>query len=98
MLTRRSLLFGSLTLAAPLRAFGTSPTRAVQAALRRQVQEKLDAWHAVGRFPGATVGVGLANGTTFGLAVGVSNRENKTPMKPTDRMLQGSVGKTYVAA
>jgi D-alanyl-D-alanine carboxypeptidase len=42
--------------------------------------------------------VALADGTLMGLAVGLSNLESKTPMTPGDLMLQGSVGKTYVAA
>lgn len=66
--------------------------------LKRTLQEQLDAWHVAGHFPGATVGVALADGTTFGLAVGMSDTERKMAMKPTDRLLQGSVGKTYVAA
>lgn len=68
------------------------------APLQQKLQQQLDAWHAAGKFPGATLGVALADGTSFGLAVGVSDRERKTPMKPSDLMLQGSVGKTYVAA
>jgi D-alanyl-D-alanine carboxypeptidase len=40
----------------------------------------------------------LADGRSFGLATGFSDREAKAPMKPTDLMLQGSVGKTYAAA
>ena len=45
-----------------------------------------------------TLGVVLANGESFGLSVGFSDRETKTAMKPTDRMLAGSVGKTFAAA
>jgi D-alanyl-D-alanine carboxypeptidase len=40
----------------------------------------------------------LANGESFGLAVGMSDRDLKTPMKPDSRMLAGSVGKTFAAA
>ena len=40
----------------------------------------------------------LANGESFGLAVGYSDRDAKTPLKPTDRMLAGSVGKTFASA
>lgn len=69
-----------------------------QARLRQQLQEKLNEWHAAGKFPGATAGFALADGTTFGLAVGWANVEARAPMKPSDLMLQGSVGKTYVAA
>jgi len=68
------------------------------AALKTELQKKLDEWHKAGSFPGATLGVVLANGESFGLAVGLSDREKKTPMRPTDRMLAGSVGKTFAAA
>jgi D-alanyl-D-alanine carboxypeptidase len=67
-------------------------------ALRQKLQEKLNEFHANGKFPGATLGLALADGTTMGLAVGLSDVESKTPMTPRDLMLQGSVGKTYVAA
>lgn len=66
--------------------------------LRAALQLKLDEWHKAGSFPGATLGVVLANGESFGLAVGLSDRETRTTMKPTDRMLAGSVGKTFAAA
>lgn len=67
-------------------------------ALRQKLQEKLNEFHANGKFPGATVGLALSDGTSIGLAVGLSNVESKTPMTARDLMLQGSVGKTYVAA
>jgi D-alanyl-D-alanine carboxypeptidase len=66
--------------------------------LKTALQLKLDEWHKAGSFPGATLGVVLANGESFGLAVGVSDREAKTAMRPNDRMLAGSVGKTFAAA
>ena len=66
--------------------------------LKTALQLKLDEWHKAGSFPGATLGVVLANGETFGLAVGFSDRETKAAMRPTDRMLAGSVGKTFAAA
>ncbi len=67
-------------------------------ALRQKLQAKLDEWHKNGKFAGATVGVVLADGSSFGLATGFSDLQTKTPMKPTDLMLAGSVGKTYAAA
>ncbi len=73
-------------------------TVADAASIKRALQLKLDEWHKAGSFPGATLGVVLANGESFGLAVGLSDREMKTPMKPKDRMLAGSVGKTFAAA
>jgi D-alanyl-D-alanine carboxypeptidase len=66
--------------------------------LKKELQLKLDEWHKAGKFPGATLGVALASGESFGLAVGYSDRESKTQMKPDDRMLAGSVGKTFAAA
>ncbi len=67
-------------------------------ALKKELQLKLDEWHKAGKFPGATFGVVLADGESFGLAVGYSDRDAKTPMKPTDRMPAGSTGKTFAAA
>lgn len=66
--------------------------------LKKELQTKLDEWHKAGKFPGATLGVVLANGESFGLAVGYSDRDTKRAMKPDDRMLAGSVGKTFAAA
>jgi D-alanyl-D-alanine carboxypeptidase len=65
---------------------------------RLRVQTIIDAWQKGGKFPGATVGVCLADGKCFGLATGVSDIETKSPMKPEDRMLAGSTGKTFAAA
>lgn len=67
-------------------------------ALQNALQIKLDEWHKAASFPGATLGVVLANGESFGLAVGFSDRDAKKPMTPNDRMLAGSVGKTFAAA
>ena len=68
------------------------------ARLKQQLQTQLDDWHSSAKFAGATVGVVLADGTSFGLATGYSDRDAKTPMRPSDLMLAGSVGKTYCAA
>jgi D-alanyl-D-alanine carboxypeptidase len=65
--------------------------------LPQKLQAKIDDWHKNGKFAGATVGVCLADGKCFGLATGFSDLETKTPMKPTDIMLAGSVGKTFAA-
>jgi D-alanyl-D-alanine carboxypeptidase len=68
------------------------------ARLVKSIQEQIDSWHKAGKFPGATVGIVLADGRSFGLATGYSDITSKTPMKADDRMLAGSVGKTYAAA
>lgn len=67
-------------------------------ALRQKLQAKLDEWHKNGKFPGATVGVTLADGASFGLATGHSDLQSNKPMRPGDLMMAGSVGKTYAAA
>jgi D-alanyl-D-alanine carboxypeptidase len=66
--------------------------------LRVALQRALDSLRATGRLPGVTLGVALANGRMLALASGESDTVRHVPMRPTDRMLQGSVGKTYVAA
>lgn len=76
----------------------TSAGKTNSAALRQKLQSKIDEWHNAGKFPGATLGVCLADGNCFGLATGFSDLQTKQQMKPADIMLAGSVGKTYVAA
>ena len=66
--------------------------------VRDQLQAKFEELHKAGTFPGGTAGIVLADGTQIALAVGVSDRTAGTPMKPSDRLLLGSVGKTYVSA
>ena len=66
--------------------------------LRQKLQAKLDEWHKAGKFPGATLGVCQADGNCFSIATGFSDLEKKTPMRPTDIMAAGSVGKTYALA
>ena len=75
-----------------------TPTTSKTTSLRLALQLKLEEWHKAASFPGATLGVVLANGESFGLAVGLADREVKSPMKPDSRMLAGSVGKTFAAA
>jgi D-alanyl-D-alanine carboxypeptidase len=68
------------------------------ASLRQQLQAKFEELHKAGSFPGGTAGFVLQDGTAFGLAVGVSDRASGTAMKASDRLLLGSVGKTYASA
>lgn len=92
----------TLTIATAAFAVTVTAQKPVQvtgtAALKRQLQEKLNEWHLAGKFPGATLGVVLADGESFGLAVGHSDRGKKTPLSFDDRMLAGSTGKTFAAA
>ena len=99
---RFSTIAITLTIATVAFAVTVTAQKPVQvtgtAALKRQLQEKLNEWHLAGKFPGATLGVVLADGESFGLAVGHSDRGKKTPMRFYDRMLAGSTGKTFAAA
>ena len=53
---------------------------------------------AADKLPGVTFGIALADGSVFALASGEADTSRHIAMRPTDRMLEGSVGKTYVAA
>ncbi|HVQ36727.1 MAG TPA: serine hydrolase domain-containing protein [Pyrinomonadaceae bacterium] len=68
------------------------------ARIGQAVQAKLTELYKAAEFPGATVGFVLPNGRYGSVAVGVSDLATKTPLNPRDRMLAGSIGKTYVAA
>ncbi|HKO99154.1 MAG TPA: serine hydrolase domain-containing protein [Pyrinomonadaceae bacterium] len=76
---------------------GPVPTQSNQS-LQQELQQKLNEFHAAGKFPGATAGFALQDGTSFGLAFGLSSIEPKVAMTPDHLLIQGSVGKTYVAA
>lgn len=69
-----------------------------QPSVKAKLQAQLDEWHSAGKFAGATLGICRAGGECLELAVGYSDLESKTAMKPDDVMLAGSVGKTFAAA
>jgi D-alanyl-D-alanine carboxypeptidase len=66
--------------------------------LARVLQRKLDSLRESQRLPGLSLGVALADGSTIALVTGFADTAKRTPLRPTDRLLQGSVGKTYVSA
>jgi D-alanyl-D-alanine carboxypeptidase len=101
--TRHSMLATGLALlalsaCAPRPGMPASTANPAHDALRARLQLALDSLHQAGRFAGATVGVVLRDGTSFGLAVGQSDTATDAAMRPTDRMLAGSVGKTFFGA
>ena len=96
---KRNLFYILLFLLLSSAAFAQKPVAALgTSVLKKELQLKLDEWHKAGKFPGATLGVALPKGESFGLAVGYSDAGAKTPMRPNDRMLAGSTGKTFAAA
>lgn len=64
--------------------------------LQWQMVQALEAERKANGFPGATASIVLPDGRLVSVAVGYSEAEK--PMKPADRMLAGSIGKTYFAA
>lgn len=75
-----------------------SLAQASLAQLRQRIEAKLNELKATAEYPGVTVGFVLPDGKSGAVSAGYADLESKTPLKPTDRMLAGSIGKTYVAA
>jgi D-alanyl-D-alanine carboxypeptidase len=71
---------------------------AARARILRAVQSTLDEARAALKLPGATVGFALPGGLSASASTGLADVETKAPLRPTDRMPAGSVGKTFVAA
>lgn len=65
---------------------------------KNEIQAKMDSLQNEGKFPGATLGIVLMDGTEIAMASGLADIENKIPIKPLDRIFSGSAGKTFVAA
>ena len=66
--------------------------------IQTALQTLLDSARTAAAWPGATLAVALPDGRVVAVASGHSDTSAKIPMKTTDRLLSGSVGKTYVAA
>ena len=92
------MIRAALLLAFTVSAIAPSQPAPVAGTLKDRLQATFDERHKAGTFPGGTAGFVLADGSSFGIAVGVSDRTTKAPMTPADRLLLGSVGKTYVSA
>src|SRR5687767_4664605 len=92
------MIRAALLLSLAVAAAAQSQPAPAAAPLKERLQAKFEELHKAGNSPGGTAGFVLADGSSFGIAVGVSDRTAATPMKPTDRLLLGSVGKTYVSA
>jgi D-alanyl-D-alanine carboxypeptidase len=50
------------------------------------------------KWPGLSIAVALQDGRTIAIASGYADTSKKIPLTTSDRLLQGSVGKTYVSA
>jgi D-alanyl-D-alanine carboxypeptidase len=66
--------------------------------LAERAAELLEAWLAAGRAPGVSVALALPDGRVVAVAAGRTDPEGGRALVPDDRLLAGSVGKTFVAA
>lgn len=94
----RHALTAILLLAAAISAVASLRSNPVDIpALQGHTQSRLNEFQSVNGFPGATMAVVFPDGREFTVAAGLSSLETNTPMRPTDRMLAGSIGKTFFA-
>ena len=66
--------------------------------VQSRVQEKLKSLKAQASYPGVSVAFVLEDGQVGSAAVGFRDVEASLPLRPADRMLAGSIGKTFVSA
>jgi D-alanyl-D-alanine carboxypeptidase len=91
--------FYSLTYSTPPAAQSfNQPEKIDTRSLARRIQLKLIQLRDEGGFPGVTVGVAISPREAIGVSVGYSDLESQKALKPRDRMLAGSIGKTFVSA
>jgi D-alanyl-D-alanine carboxypeptidase len=69
-----------------------------QATLAERAAAHLDAWLAAGRVPGVSAALALPDGEVVALAAGTTDPDGGRALTPDDRLLAGSVGKTFFAA
>lgn len=74
-----------------------TPTTSGLAELEAQVTSQLERLRESRGFPGATAAFVLADGRSAAVAVGLADQEADLAMRPTDRMMSGSVGKMFFA-
>mgnify|MGYP001027394784 CR=1 FL=1 len=63
-----------------------------------KVKSLIDSLRTVGNLPGLSVSIVVNENPPVNFTSGFSDREKSALLKSTDRLLQGSVGKTYAAA
>ncbi|HEY1007587.1 MAG TPA: serine hydrolase domain-containing protein [Sphingobacteriaceae bacterium] len=95
-MTKRLLTF--MMGAALLMAGGRAMAQQPRSGLRDRLHAALDSMQRVNRFPGATFSAVLPGGEQITLATGIADSSGMVSMKPSSRMLAGSIGKTFFAA
>jgi D-alanyl-D-alanine carboxypeptidase len=66
--------------------------------LAKKLQDRFTELRKENEFPGVNIGLTMPDGRSLTVSVGYADLESKRPMRPADRMLAGSIGKTYVSA
>ncbi|MDX2032927.1 MAG: serine hydrolase domain-containing protein [Blastocatellia bacterium] len=66
--------------------------------LGEKLQARFKELRKENEFPGVNIGLAMADGQSISVSIGYSDLEALKPLKPADRMLSGSIGKTYVSA
>ncbi|RPH31587.1 MAG: class A beta-lactamase-related serine hydrolase [Bacteroidales bacterium] len=66
--------------------------------VNKAIQLKLDSITRLINAPGANLSIILTNGDSLTFSSGFADIERAIPMKQSNKMLSGSIGKTYVAA
>ena len=72
-------------------------SRPVAKKTEQLLQKELDAYVQVQGIPGASFSMVFSDEEHLAVAAGYADKEAKIAMNPSDRMLSGSIGKTYVA-
>lgn len=92
---KRALVF-LLSVALPVLA--TAQVRSDVAEIAKEVQARITELRQAGGFPGMTAAFVLPDGRSFAVSTGVSNEQTSAPMRPSDKLLAGSTGKTFFSA
>ncbi len=95
---KAALLATILSSALLLSACDSGPSDPAPKSTEERFQAALDNLRQVHNFPGATAAFVLPNGSTSVFATGRADIEQHIAMRPTSRMLAGSIGKMFVAA
>jgi D-alanyl-D-alanine carboxypeptidase len=76
----------------------TSVTEQVAEVRFVELQQRLEGFRAEFDIPGASMGFVLSDGSEGAVVAGMADREASIPMAMNNKLLAGSIGKTYVAA
>ncbi|MCZ6835850.1 MAG: serine hydrolase [Planctomycetota bacterium] len=84
---------------APASMLQAAPSDAtIEADAREKIKALLNEFHEAGKFPGASIGFVLPDGTNDSVCVGLAFKETDTAMTSEHRLMAGSTGKTFFAA